>query len=394
MSRFDISNSTDFARLTLSGAGAILQDIASLGRNPSEWDVLEGSYNGVLFHVFRSKSEYQGALSQIQDVGGRRKVKYQFPYRDGQTTDDLGRRPGTFDMDILLHGNRYLTGLRQLLNEFNKPTPGDLIHPVRGPLKVVVEDVEVLHTSEKRKAAALRITFLEHNFTIGDIREVEDKSVKGFLSTALDFVETLESAILQVRGVLLFATSIRNRIEQEIDEYRTGYLDTLTNINVNLNTRGATDIPSILPVNMGGTAGETNILDTVSTAQSLGTDVQPVTPALAAEDIKKQVDSTRELAAIVLNDIAAQPDGPLLLYDEVQDIKESVIVLQRAFEAGVASSQAQVVRYQTPRLMSLREVAFSNGIEVNRVEELDLLNPELLSTNFIGKGTTVKVPIA
>jgi hypothetical protein len=43
--------------------------------------------------------------------------------------------------------------------------------------------------------------------------------------------------------------------------------------------------------------------------------------------------------------------------------------------------------------MSLREAAFLNGVAPNRVQELDLLNPFLLSTNFIAKGTSIKVPV-
>ena len=134
MSRFDLGSSADFSRLTQQSLGSVSQLID--GRDPGLWDLLEGSYNGVLFHVFRSKVDWQGALSQIQDAGGRRKVKYQYPYRDGQTTDDLGRKPGSFTMEIVIHGLRYMRGLAALEREFDKPTPGTLIHPIRGQMTV------------------------------------------------------------------------------------------------------------------------------------------------------------------------------------------------------------------------------------------------------------------
>jgi hypothetical protein len=44
--------------------------------------------------------------------------------------------------------------------------------------------------------------------------------------------------------------------------------------------------------------------------------------------------------------------------------------------------------------MSLREVAFANRLSVARVDELGQLNPELSSTNFIDKGTVLKVPVS
>lgn len=396
MSRFDLNDAGDFARLTLGNVGGVLQDLALAGRSPGEWDILEGSYNGVLFHVVKSKSPWQGALSQVQDSGGRRKVKYQFPYRDGQTTDDLGRKPNSFSMDILIYGNRYLQGLKKIIAEFDKPTPGTLIHPIRGSMKVVVEDFEIIHASDKRKAAAIRVTFLEHNFTIGDIREGKDTSVKGALARALDFIATLENAILQVQGVAKFAQTVKNRIAGAIEDFNAGYATTLTNINVNLNSRGATDIPAILPVNNGGLRNEDGTLasETELTVLASADEDQPVVAAIAAEDLRKQVNSRRAEVAAIIDDILDQGEDALELHQTILDLKQAAVNLQEALETGVASSQAQVIDFIVPRTMSLREVAFINGIDVNRVGEIDLLNIELGSTNLVERGTSVRVPIS
>ena len=86
MSKLDLNKPLDFARATMGDLGAVLQTFT--GQDAGDWDIQEASYNNVVFHVFASKQIYNGAISQINDSGGRRKVKYQFPYQDGQTTDD------------------------------------------------------------------------------------------------------------------------------------------------------------------------------------------------------------------------------------------------------------------------------------------------------------------
>ncbi len=86
--------------------------------------------------------------------------------------------------------------------------------------------------------------------------------------------------------------------------------------------------------------------------------------------------------------------GSLELFDTNLDLKQTAVQMQDVLEKGIASSQAQIIDYTTPQEMSIREVAFANGLSVQRVQDIDLLNPDLLSVNFIAKGTQVKVPVS
>src|SRR3989304_7195751 len=99
MGKFDLNNAADFARATNSFGGAILQQFS--GRGDSAWILEEGAYqsginpeNRVVFHVFRTALDYNGAIDRISDSGGRRKGKFTFPFLDGQLTDGLGRSAG------------------------------------------------------------------------------------------------------------------------------------------------------------------------------------------------------------------------------------------------------------------------------------------------------------
>ncbi len=401
MSRFDLNQPLDFARATMGDVGAVLADFA--GGDPTQWDILEGSYNGILFHVFQSKSVYQGALSKIQDTGGRRKVKYKFPYKDGQTTDDLGRKPNSFKMNIMIHGNRYMEGFNALLNEFDKPTPGELVHPIRGSLTAVVEDLEMTHSSEDRKAVVLEVTFIEHNFTIGSFRDFKDPSVKGALAKALETFAAVENAILQVEGVVKFARSVKNKIQNGLREFQLNYAKTLRDLNVAFNGGGSTDLPGLLPVNEGGTRNADGSLttDTFLTVRTPSDPFQSVpvgssssSAALTTSQLTQNVNVLRDEVEAVIEDMKTALDGQgaLILYYEILELKRSAVLVQEVLEKGVASSKSQVIDYTLPRLMSIREVAFATGLDVNRVGEIDILNPELESVNYIPKGTVVKVP--
>lgn len=403
MSKYDFNKQADFARATLGDVRGILEGLA--GRDPNKWDLQEGAYNNILFHVFQSASEYQAGLQSVQDQGGRRKVKYKFPFRDGQTTNDLGAQPETFEVEVLLHGARYLEGYRLLMQEFNKPTPGNLTHPVRGIITVVPETWSITHSSETRKALILRVTFIQHSFTISNVVEqVQKKTTKSALSKALDAFGAIDGLLGRIGAYSRLALSTRQTLIQALQEYKNGYANVLGRMNTTFNQGSSADIPGLLPVQQGGLLGVDGQL-TSDTFQVLTTSerfnsvpVQQINAEVtvtSVDDLAKQVNASRAEVAGIISDIK-QADGgmgALEFYDDLLALKQSAVDLQEVLEAGIASSQAQVVNFIAPRIMSIREVAFEAGIPVDRVDEISLLNQDLSSVNCIEKGTQIRVPI-
>jgi hypothetical protein len=392
MSKFDFNNPFDFAKATLSTGAGQLADFSDVleGRDPALWDIQEGSYNGVLFHVFTSKSSYQAGLSASVDTGGRRKVYYMFPYQDGQTSDDLGRKPETFQMDILIHGQRYLTGLRNLITQFQKPQPGVLIHPVMGELRCVVQDYTLTHNHEHRKAAELRVTFAEHNFEISRLTQTKDNTLFGALSAAIAGINAIEQTVTRIQTFVGIATSVRNRALTRLSTLKAGYATLLTNINTSFNGDAA-GIPSLLPVNQGGNRGSDGELVTDIFRTAANTISETTAQALAIEQLIKDTNTIR--ADIAGSIVELKSIDALEFYAEILDLRKSAVLIQQALEAAVSSSQPRVINYTTPRLMSIREVAFANGVALSRIQDLDLLNPSLESTNFIPKGVMLKVSL-
>ncbi len=200
---------------------------------------------------------------------------------------------------------------------------------------------------------------------------------------------------------------MKNQITAALALYNTGYAQLLTNLNSAFNLGSSADIPNLLPVNEGGTRSTDGSListqfDTVSSPSDpfQSVPISELTPevqtAVAVAQITKDVNTLRNSLSdtIILMEATDNGLGALKLYDSILDLKNSADLMQAVLESGVQSSQAQIINYLTPRVMSLREVAFANGLDVQRVGDLDILNPSLESTNYIAAQTTVMVPVS
>ncbi len=425
MGNLNLNNPVDFAKATLSTASNALLTLTGL--QGESWDIEEAAYGHpetsasinsgapkksltdillgpskpglppglVVFHIFKSAADYGAGVASVEDTGGRRKVPFVFPYRDGQTTDDLGRKGETFDFNILLHGQNYRTVYDKLMKEFNDPRPGTLVHPVRGRLIVAVQDWTITHSNDQRNAMALRVRFTEHNFNVAFTplsSSGKPNSFKAALTSALEFFATADRILTAIESNIFVAQSFKSTVAAAIASYNDAYSATLTNLNSTFNNGSSSDIPGLVPSNTGDNyplAGSaSDVLSAVPTTSSSGT----LSSALAAQQAQDQVKALR----VQLNSVIASMstgEGAVLFYEEILDLKQSAIAVQDVLELGLQSSQARVSKYKTPRVMSIREVAFAIGFPVDDVIELELLNPQLLSVNELPKDTELTVPV-
>src|ERR1700690_3680051 len=128
----------------------ILSDIAAFS-NPfgvpskGEWNLGKGVYNNSekLDTIFYYEKPAKGqspaiktALDTTTDTGGRRVAVYEYPYIDGQKTDDLGRKGETYVFNIKFFGVNYQQQLTFFIrNVVNDPGPGILTHPTLSPIR-------------------------------------------------------------------------------------------------------------------------------------------------------------------------------------------------------------------------------------------------------------------
>lgn len=423
----DLGTAKGFAAATggLSAASNALNLLTGL--NNETWDIQESSYGHgtsvVKFHIFESSfahslgfaADYNGAVDSVQDNIAKRIVPFRFPYVDGQTTDDLGREGESFDFNILLFGNEYYKAYKALIEEFNKKEPGDLIHPVRGPIRVKFENATVTHKSSERKAVTLRVRFVEHNFEIKFKDPRSSFSLKSLLGIAVGLIAVIANIVNTVNSALTVLSIFRSAIKTATKNYQDAYTQTLIALNVTFNNGSSSDLPGLLPANSptGSTAqNPNNSFPTGGTPNDkfaglnlsqIQAQQSAVLSSLHAIDLVK---SMREQANTLIAQMSSAPGvdpvtgnsvaglGSIIFYNEILQIKQSQIALQKVLESGLKSSNIGTKNFTVPRLMSIREICFANNIDVDRSSELEQLNPSILSYNFIEKGSIVQVPIS
>lgn len=406
----DLNTQSGFNALTggVGAASTLLQQLS--GAIGSSWDIQESSYGHdgkqVLFHIFKTSANYSAAVDNVQDTGGHRKVPIVFPYQDGQSTDDLGREGEVFDFNILIHGPNYKAQYKLLLAEFNKPTPGKLVHPVRGAITVAANHWTTMHSSTQKQAVTLRVRFIEHSFSVDYSTTPISKNVPSALTAAIGIIAKISSAITAVQSVEFVLANTKTLVASLLTGYLNSFNNSLSALNQTFNSSdvvngsGGSLIPGLAPTVPGQdptlfsvASSPTNAFaGTQSTVTSQGS--QQLTAALASQQAIDNVSALRTSleAAIVKIENSEDGQGSLIFYDEILLLKQSAIALQEVLELGLQTSKNAIVTYQTPRDMSVRELCFANGLTPDNSYDVEVLNPNLLSLNLIPKGTVVQVP--
>jgi DNA circularisation protein len=402
---FDLNNAAQFAAATQSTFASPLlraQILLNEIRGVSKWQIQEAAYgvppfvkdvNPVRFHIFKKPDVFNAGLSQVSDTGGRRKAIYQFPYVDGQTTDDLGRSGETWSFDVIFFGPNYLQGWQNLYNQLLKSTSGTLIHPVRGAFTAVPKSWTFTHESATRQALLMRIDFIEHNFNIGSpTSNPVAQTPLSFINTALNKISNLVSAINQIQTEINATIQVKNEITAIVNDLITGYKTTLINFNLTFNNGSPINVPGAVP-----TTTSTTISPVAVPANNPFYNNQATNPNIAQAQsytTQQAIKASNDYSAQVTSAIQTYKDNGLELsqYQSIFDIQGTAIALQNVLQSGLQNSQPTVLNYTLPVIMSLREVAFANGLEPDDMASILNLNPDLDSTNSIDAGTVLQVP--
>lgn len=101
-------------------------------------DYEQGSFRGVPFNTISGDF-----------AGGRRVVVHEFPQRDDNLVEDLGRAPRRFTIEAFVWGEEYRAARDALLDALEAYGPGTLVHPWHGRRSVSVENfVHSEHTDD------------------------------------------------------------------------------------------------------------------------------------------------------------------------------------------------------------------------------------------------------
>jgi prophage DNA circulation protein len=110
----------------------------------------QASFRGIPFKV----------ESTSGDVG-RRNVIHEYPQRDLPLAEDLGRKAREFTLEGFVIGDQYMTGRDKLIEAIEAKGAGELVHPYRGRIQVVVASCRVSESTAEGGMAKFSLSFTE-----------------------------------------------------------------------------------------------------------------------------------------------------------------------------------------------------------------------------------------
>lgn len=412
----------------LGDALSFLGGLANPFGTPSEaeWNLTRGIFTvggtTVVFFYETSKGEDSSkrtAIDQITDQGGRRLAIYEYPYRDGQAVKDLGRRGETFVFNIKFWGSNYQEKLAEFVNTIvNSSVSGTLTHPVRGAQKSITarfKDYEFMHRYDEWNAVTIRATFIEDNTDVLVGINTPQASPNSALRSALQALTSAQAALQQgifaAGGLALLPSAILHSMINRVTSI-TGQVSALlgalaatysTDAQLIQTLFQASSVGGIGGLN-SGTASTANVSGTLPPVYQAGFD--PATQAainaqsdafVNASQVSPQhavfaANSARAAITTAIAEIEANLGNGG--YDLVVMYRGLAISVQQAVESSLSAAQGLITVYEVPYPMSLRTLAWLNGLTPDDGNVIEQLNPYLPSVNWIEKGTRVTVPVA
>lgn len=398
--------------------------------NQAQWNLTEGSFTQdetgerVVFlfdqtaavarqEAAQENSQQRTAVSTISDKGGRRKVKYEYPYRNGQRVRDLGRQAESYDLNIVFHGPQYQTLFNRFLRVcVNSKLSGVFSHPVRGSIRGAFESYEFNHSHDMNNAVAIRCTFIEDSSDDLTALNAEKSAPDSVIRQALSILTDVQATITHAIDIVEFAQSVPKRATDLLNARIDGIVSAASTLLGKLASTFGTDVqlkalaaqannaglpitsltagesdgkslPAVFQVGMVAEAAD--LLDAQEAAFIGANQVSTSQAIFQTNKIRQSIAAGIEEAETELGN-----DGA----DIVLAYRTLAVQMQDTVEAAISAASLRVREFTVPYNMSLRQVAFLNGLSPDRQNDLADLNPALQSVNFVAEDTVLTVPVA
>jgi hypothetical protein len=396
--------------------------------SPGTWTDSKSKLTTVFFAEVRAndKKGTFTAVDQIQDSGHRRLAVYEYPYVDGQKLKDLGRKGETYTFNIKFHGPDYQSKLKEFYNNvYRSNQVGKLQHPVlsaiRGAVDCRLQSFEPIHRAEESNSVTFKATFVEDNSATLDyaVLTKSDKSAATALQNALNRLVQTQAFVTQKLTEASALLGLPSALTAAMNSRKTTLMGSVSGLLGQLGATFATgdDLLALLSIGAGAAGGVTDVnagavverttigsdqLVTVPPVFQTGLDSNAQTLVNAQTDAfvnanqisPQQAVFTANQSRSAITDAIAEAEKNLgnEAYDIVVSYRSLAVTIQETVEACITSSQSRVKVFVTTRAMSLRAIAFANGLNPDRQNDIESLNPYLGSINFVPKGSSITVP--
>jgi prophage DNA circulation protein len=363
------------------------------------------------------------ALDQVADAGGRRLAIYEYPYQDGQELSDMGRKGEVFTFNLKFWGLQYQERFNDFIENVTKYS-GDaqIIHPVRGVFPVKFQNWDFVHRFDEWNAVTIKAVFMEDNSvqlqslngtaqTTAKSTSI-DQSIRNSLSKLTQYQSAVQSALFDATAILLLPKAIQNALSQRLTSitnavagFQAQLAATFSN-NATINTLGAQAASAgVSLINLSsGTVPNAGSTTTSNLPPVLQVGYDPATTALIQSQLSSFLNANQittqqavfsanqQRAAISVAIAEAEANLGIYSFDVVFNYRQIAVMIQDVTETCISQAVTQIISYTPIIPMSLRQIAFANGLAPDRQNDIEALNPSLPSVNRVEAGTTVLVP--
>jgi prophage DNA circulation protein len=416
----------------LDALGSVVSDVTGFPGNLANpygpasdglWNLVEGSFTNdetgqttTFYFVENDRPDKATSISQINDGGSRRLAIYKYPYRDGQLVDDLGRDGETHTFEIKFFGQNYQTRLKEFIEEIvNRRASGKLSHPVRGVIPCRFSSWNFVHRHDEWNAVSIQATFVENNLGSAALVNAPPASPNMVLRTALQVLTDAQAAIsegiFRVSALLLLPDAIKASLKARADSLFGQVSRLLGQLAItfasdahlrDLALRAQNEVNGFAGLDAGTTTSPSGQPVTLPPVFQVGfTPADQQTMASQAAAFERAARVTPQQAVYSANQIRA---GISTAIAEVREqlgndgyevelaYRGMAVQIQQAVESSISAATPAVIIFRVPSPMSLRMVAFLNGLSKDRQNDIEQLNPYLESVNWIREGTEIVVP--
>jgi len=413
----------DFINSVTTGNSVLSNLLTELGYNG--WTLQNGSYNGCSFasfvsvpilqnnpivqnglNLYASINEITGTSPFGSDTNGLGRlfntilgtlqfrdelipqtVVKQLPFSNRVNTEAMGFAGYTFRMTLLFLGPDYQKAIRNFENAVLNPpsaSAGVLVHPTRGLIAGTTRVLEpiIIDTSlAYGYAATITVTFRSELSTGGNVSVSSIQNFINALEAALGIITGISSSLAALGAIIqsgnrFFSGQSSNQINSQYQSVVTQTNSVSSSLfnNVNYvyqtaNTGVTNSTFNAVPINYTKIPLALNQVTTFAPAQG---------NIIMNDYIQQCSELIRSLELLPFNSQAN---------NLINNINTSVGVLNDVCVTAI--NYVPTINYVTPRLMSIREVVAQNSIPFSSIPSIMALNPNLLSANYIPRGTTV-----
>lgn len=111
--------------------------------------LLPASFRGAPFEVLRTRDHAERAVAV-----------HEYPYRDGGEVEDLGRKARQISLTAVFWGPTHEAALDRLVAALDQAGPGELVHPVFGPVQVQAVSWDIPQEAERPDYAEVALEFV------------------------------------------------------------------------------------------------------------------------------------------------------------------------------------------------------------------------------------------